>query len=379
MILRRSPVFLAGLLTLSALTVSPAASAQFTILTNQFAGPALVGYGVEMSPFLTAPNAGQPVGDLDDLARKLDALAPQHVRIYVHADWWQPGHEKVRDSFVRTCQLAQSSGATINVTLWSGWEANQAQASSEMTQLLKDLILNRSLTAVRYVTLQNEVNSTKITMEEYNHFYRMFDQDLRGAGIRDKIQIVGGDLVRTRQAEWLRDLATELAPVCDGHSVHFYWSYPDAADAIQRLHGIAAVRDTLPAQGRRPMYITEFGVRGKDWQKPGNDPGVYEDGTPIVQTGIAALQIGWLMTEATRLGFVATVQWEGYDMAYGKRPMHYGIMGEPGAGWPVRPAYHVLRLFTHTIAPCWRALLVEGDSTNVAFAAILVQRAKQPS
>jgi hypothetical protein len=90
----------------------------------------------------------------------------------------------------------------------------------------------------------------------------------------------------------------------------------------------------------------------------------------MTQTGTAALQVGWMMTEATRLGFVATVQWEAYDIAYGKHTMHYGILGEPGEGWPLRPAYHVLRLFTHTISPGWRALQIDGDSTNVAVAAI---------
>jgi hypothetical protein len=51
-------------------------------------------------------------------------------------------------------------------------------------------------------------------------------------------------------------------------------------------------------------------------------------------------------------------------MAYGKHPMHYGIMGEPGEGWPLRPGYQVLRLFTHTIHPGWRALKLDGDLTN---------------
>jgi len=343
---------------------------QIVIHTNDFSGPPIVGYGIEMSPYLTAPNAGQPVGDLDDLEKKLKDLAPQHVRIFVRTDWWQPGNEKIRASFVRTCELAQAAGATINVTLWSGWEAHPSQSSTVMSRLLKDLIVNHSLTAIRYVTLQNEVNSTKITMEEYNAFYRMFDQDLRKDGIRDKIQIVGGDLIRNRQADWLRDLATELSNVCDGHSVHIYWSYTDALDAIKRLRGIAQVSKTLPAPGRRPMYITEFGVRGNDWQGPGKEPGIFSDGTPMTRTPTAALQVGWLMTEATRLGFVATVQWEGYDMAYGKHTMHYGIMGEPGEGWPIRPAYQVLRLFTHTIAPNSRALIIEGDLANIALAAI---------
>src|SRR5580704_8762695 len=132
MILRWWPVLLAWLAILSFLPGAAAGIPQFVVLTNQFAGPPMVGYGVEMSPYLTAPNAGQPVGDLADLEHKLKALAPQHVRIFVRTEWWRPGNEKIRDSFVRTCHLAQSAGATINVTLWTGWEANPPQASAEM-------------------------------------------------------------------------------------------------------------------------------------------------------------------------------------------------------------------------------------------------------
>jgi hypothetical protein len=47
----------------------PASGAEsaFTVVTNQFAGPPLVGYGAQISPYLTAPNQDQPVGDLGDL------------------------------------------------------------------------------------------------------------------------------------------------------------------------------------------------------------------------------------------------------------------------------------------------------------------------
>jgi len=371
MVLRCLSLFFLWLLTQASLSGADMTVSQFTVLTNQFAGPPLVGYGVAISPFLTAPNGGQTVGDLADLGQKLNTLAPQHVRIFVLTEWWRPGNEKLRDSFIRTCQMAQAAGATINVTLWQGWKTNPAQAAQDMAGLLQDLIVKRSLTAVRCVTLQNEVNSTKITMAQYNDFYRRFDQALRSAGIRDRLQIVGGDLVRIKQADWLRDLATELAPVCDGHSIHVYWEYANAPDFIpRRLGEVVALENALPAQGRRPLYLTEFGVRGQGWQVRGQEPGRYEDGTPITQTWVSALQTGWLMIEATRLGFVATVQWEACDVAYGRLPMHYGIIGEASEGWPLRPGYQVLRLFTHTTSPGWRALPVEGDSSGVLLTAV---------
>jgi hypothetical protein len=348
-----------------------AGQAGFVFLTNQFAGPPLVGYGAEMSPYLTAPSEGVPVGDLSDLERKLKALAPQHVRIFVLPKWWEPGNENLRDSFVRTCQMAQSAGATINVTLWHGWTNDPPGSSRRMARLLQDLVRNRSLTAVRYVTLQNEVNSTRITMDSYDAFYRMFDHDLRAVGLRDQIQIVGGDLLRKKEAAWFENLATELADVCDGYSVHMYWEYPQAADYIRRrMNEIALIQDGLPARERRPLFITEFGVRGKDWHERGKEPGVYEGGSPIVQTAVQALQIGWLMTEATRRGYVATVQWEAYDVGYPRIRMHYGLLGEARQGWPLRPAYQVLRLFTHTVASGWRAVRLEGDSSEVALAAV---------
>jgi hypothetical protein len=344
----------------------------FVLYTNQFAGPPLVGYGVEMSPYLTAPSPGVPVGDLADLERKLKALAPQHVRIFVLPEWWQPGNEKLRDSFVRTCEMAQAAGATINVTLWHGWTNDPGGSARQMAHLLQDLIRNRSLHAVRYVTLQNEVNSTRITMERYDAFYRMFDRELRAIGLRSEIQIVGGDLLRKNEEAWFENMATELADVCDGYSVHMYWEYPQARSYLPaRMSEVAAIQEKLSPSARRPLFITEFGLRGKDWHGGGKEPGVYDDGKPVAQSWVYPLQIAWLMIEATRRGYVATVQWEAYDVGYPRIRMHYGLLGEAAEGWPLRPSYHVLRLFTHTLAPGWRALRVEGESSDVVLAAVL--------
>ncbi len=366
----RSLLFL-SLLWLFLCLSARAGTLGFTLLTNQFAGPPLVGYGVQLSPYIAVPGFGQPVGDLADLEKKLKALAPQHVRIFVLNEWWQPGNDRIRDSFIRTCCMAQSAGATINLTLWRGWHKDLAGASTRMVRLLRDLIRNHSLSAIRYVTIQNEVNSTKIPMDRYNAFYRLFDRDLRAARLRDQIQIVGGDLVRNNQATWFQNLATSLADVCDGYSVHMYWEYFQAPNYIpQRFGELAAIQDRLPAQGRRPLYITEFGVRGRDWHGRGKEPGVCTDGTPIAQTEVQALQIGWFMTEATRRRFVATVQWDAWDLGYPFNRMHYGVLGEAREGWPLRPAYHVLRLFTHTIAPGWRAVRLNGDSSDVAVTAV---------
>ncbi len=62
-----------------------------------------------------------------------------------------------------------------------------------------DLIVNKGLTCVKQVTIQNEVNSTKITPDEYRVLYSVFIDRLKELGIRDKIQLVGGDLVQDNQ------------------------------------------------------------------------------------------------------------------------------------------------------------------------------------
>jgi hypothetical protein len=178
-------------------------------------------------------------------------------------------------------------------------------------------------------------------------------------------------LLQKNEGAWFQNMATELADVCDGYSVHMYWEYPQAADYLRRRMGeIATIQAELPTQERHPLYITEFGIRGKDWHTRGNEPGFFDDGTPVAQSWVYALQIGWLMTEATRRGFVATVQWEAYDVGYPRIRMHYGMLGEARDGWPLRPSYQVLRLFTHTSAPGWRALQLEGESSDVALAAV---------
>jgi len=102
-------------------------------------------------------------------------------------------------------------------------------------------------------------------------------------------------------------------------------------------------------------------VRGHDWQRHG--PGFYKDGTPMAQTKVHAQQIGWFMMEAVNHGIVATIQWEAYDMFYDK-PLHCGALGGPEEGWPVRPSYHLLRLFTHTTRPGWNALQITGQRAD---------------
>src|SRR5262249_45459324 len=79
--------------------------------------------------------------------------------------------------------------------------------------------------------------------------------------------------------------------------------------------------------------------------------------------------IAWFMLEAINRGYVATVQWDCYDAHY-DRLMHYGLIDDVYHDWKLKPAYHVLRLFTHTAAPGWRAVPVYAAPGQIRIAAL---------
>ena len=68
-----------------------------------------------------------------------------------------------------------------------------------------------------------------------------------------------------------------------------------------------------PADARKPVYITEFGVRGIR-NLPGSpiQPGYWEDGTQMARTNIAAFQQLWFNLASAQLGYTGTVKWDAY-------------------------------------------------------------------
>jgi hypothetical protein len=115
----------------------------------------------------------------------------------------------------------------------------------------------------------------------------------------------------------------------------------------------------LPADQRRPMYLTEFGFRGK---RVGNEePGRHEDGTVITNKPAYAQACGWRMIDALRNGFVTTLHWDAYDAMYDRSVMKYGMIGGVADGWPLRPHYFLMKMFTHTAKPGWRIVNVVSD------------------
>ncbi|MEO6434763.1 MAG: hypothetical protein ABIP55_03240, partial [Tepidisphaeraceae bacterium] len=296
--------------------VSSAASAQadFTI-TNTPAGPALVGFGAEMNPYLyCSPNWGEVnEQNVKDLEQKVTDLSPQHVRIMFLQHWFDgradgvsKGDAKTADSFIRTCRLAQRAGATINVTNWNGpWDEPEKQMAA-FARTLEELVKKHQLSAIKYITVQNEVNSTKIPMEKYNLLYRTLDAEVKRRGLRERIKIISGDLVGENQQAWFKNIGQNLAEVSDGYSIHVYWDYWDTAKLERRIGEVPGIVASLPAGQQRPLYVTEFGVRGRRME-PRVEPGLHDDGTPIGLKPLTAMQLAWFQMEALNRGYVATV------------------------------------------------------------------------
>jgi len=208
----------------------------------------------------------------------------------------------------------------------------------------------------------------RLTFDQYHRLYRALDAELRRQGIRDQIKIISGDLLSTNQIWWLTDLALNLSDVSDGFSIHAYWDYWDTPKLRRRATEVPPILDGVPVRFRRPLYITEFGVRGFE-ENHKVEPGAFWDDRPIADTNLQAMEIGWFMIEAINQGFVALVQWDMADIWYDRR-MHYGVIGEPGNHWKLKPGYSLLKMFTQTTRPGWSSVRVEGSQADESVAAM---------
>jgi len=324
--------------------------------------PSLVGYGSQFnhSLFLSRLNTLAPT-DGASLQQKVTALGPRIVRIFfpVQAltDWQRLG------SFQQVVRMAQAAGATIEVT-WSGGYANIDSNMSRFARALAVLV-DSGVTNLRWVSLLNEPNSDAwdppVPLDTYERMYRTLDVALRGQGIRDQVHLMGGDLVQTNQTVWLTYMAQHMSDVLDAYSIHIYWDYWDTAKLESRLNEVKAID---LATGPRPIYITEFGVRGirNAFGVTADQPGIWGDlATPMAETNVSAFQLAWFNILASRLGYPATISWDAFNAKYDNGTQDFSCIG-PAPDFQLRPCYWLLRLFTETTEPGWRVVGVPGDS-----------------
>jgi hypothetical protein len=347
-----------------------ARSAHVDVTQNELARsrllvPELGGYGAQFNQHVYAAITAAPVESLPDLEAKAKALEPQLVRIFYND--LQEAQPDALASFIRTVRLAQDAGAIINITYQTAAraKANPPLFMGRFADVIEDLVRARGDTNVRWVTVQNEPNSTNLTLAEYEALYRALDSELRTRGLRPHVGLMAGDLVEgtgdDEQRVWFQYMADHMADIVDAYSVHIYWNYWDIPRMEFRLKDVRQiVTEELPEGARKPVYITEFGVRGiRNLPGKADPPGYWEDGTQITRTNIAAFQQLWFNLESAQLGFAGAVKWDAYWGNYDKTPQSAWLIGPAAEGWPLFPTYHALRLVLQTTERGWQVLGVD--------------------
>jgi hypothetical protein len=334
------------------------------VLVHGFAG-----YGMQFNQHEYADisvAAGVTNANVPEMEQKVIALQPQFVRLF-----FDPSEFLMPDrmaSFVRTAQLAERAGATIDVTWEGGGESRPLTTMERFADVLADLVQNEGVTGLRWATVENEPNTTRLSRWTYMELYRELDRALRERGLRSQIRLLAGDLVGTRsptgqtQEDWFRFMAIHMTNWVDAYSIHVYWDYWHPAKLVRRLTEVRQIVNALPPGGRRALYVAEYGIRGIR-SKDGTtypQPGIYADGTPFEETTINAFQHAWFDLLAPRLGYYGLSKWDGFFGKYDAGTQDFSLIGPPQEGWPLRPVYYLTRLFTQTVKPGWNVIGLTG-------------------
>jgi hypothetical protein len=340
---------------------------EFELARSRLLVPSLGGYGAQFNQHVFANITPAPPGSFPDLEAKVKALEPQLVRIFYNERRETEFPDRM-ESFIETVELANETGAAINITYQSADRAKLQPAlyMSQFAAILEDLVRNRGYSNVRWVTIQNEPNTTLVTLAQYETLNRAMNAQLISRGLRGQIGIMAGDLVESGQGGgqrlWLQYIAAHMNDIVDAYSEHIYWNYWDTARMEFRLKDLhKLVTEELPPNARKPTYITEFGVRGiQNFPgKPAVQPGYWEDGTPIARTNIAAFQQLWFEVLSAQLGFDGTAKWDAYWGKYDSGTQEHWMIGPADEGWPLFPTYHALRLLLQTTQRGWQVLGVD--------------------
>jgi hypothetical protein len=355
---------------------------EFRVQESATLAQSFAGYGGQFNHHVYAAisrAAGVTDDNAKDMEQKMRELHPQFSRIFFNnTAFTDPDRMQ---SFIRTAQLAQSTGTTINVT-WQGGTLSVANGTiPKLAAVLIDLVRNRGITNLRWLTLQNEPNRTRITMAQYEAQYRALDPYIQS--IRGQVKYMGGDLVRApdvgppNQQAWFQYMATKMSDILDAYSIHVFWDYFDTQKLVDRLTEVRAIVNALPQAGRKPLYVAEYGVRGLRTFNgaPAGDPGVWEDGTPMARTNINAFQQAWFDVLAAELGYVGTSKWDSYFGKYDNGTQAYYMIGSPADGWPLYPIYNSMRLLTSTVGAGWRTVNVASVPNTSRLLAAYVGKA----
>jgi hypothetical protein len=349
--------------------------------------PSLVGYGAQFGMHLYAPVTPWPAGvGYGNVEAKVKALEPQLVRIFYNDNWdgnangrfpdWQTNYA----SFVKVVQLAQESGATIDISFQNLGNARLAPepAMAKFADVLEELIRKDGLTNLRWAEVGNEPNDPNgaVTLDQYNTLVRALNAQLVSRGLRDHIHLMGGGLVESVPAKnhyiWMKWIAENMNDVLDGYAEHIYWWYDRPGRLEYRLRDVYnLMKNELPQGQQKPQYMMEFGVRG--FNTCGTKPAfanlyyLDENCTEIWRTNIAAFQQLWFNIDAAQLGVAGTSKWDAFWSRYDNSSATnqlYWMIGPPTEGSPLTPTYYALSLLFHVTAPGWQIIGVEPWESN---------------
>lgn len=332
---------------------------------SQVITPQIAGYGGQLNGRLYAAisrSVGVTEDNVQELQRKFALMQPQIVRVFINiGDLNDPDR---RASLARALLLAQWSGATINLT----WQGGALDVASGTIPKLAAFINEQvpKIGGLRWLTIQNEPNATKLTPAAYEAEYRALDPYL--ANVSGQLRYMGGDLVRgageQSQAYWFQYMAAHMGDLLGAWSIHVYWDYWDTQKIVDRLTEVRRISDSIKPDARRPLYVTEYSVRGLrtfDGISAG-EPGFWQDGTPMAQTNVTAFQQAWFDVLAARLGYLGALKWDLNFAKYDNGTQAHWLIGPPDQGWPAMPSYSALQLFTATVKPGWSVVAVNGDA-----------------
>jgi hypothetical protein len=192
--------------------------------------------------------------------------------------------------------------------------------------------------------------------------YERLDNRLTQKGLRQQIRFMVGDLIREspdNQRQWFEHMDRSLAGLMYAYSTHIYWNYFDERKFEERLTEVRQFVKNLPHTSTKPIFVTEYGVRGHD--RPPAQRVFKPGGQLLSQTNVAAFQQAWFVIRSMQLGYAGTIKW---DCSHGTsdstyKHKHY-VIGPPTAeGWPPYPMYHLMRLFTLTTEAGWKVLALK--------------------
>lgn len=362
---------------------------EHAVNTGELLVASLGGFGVQMNQHLYAAITAAPPASLPDLEQKVKELEPQIVRIFYHGGQETPNAGNLA-SFYKTVELAQAAGAVINVTYQTAagarLPANRVPFMTRFAGVLETAVRGHGATNLRWVTLQNEPNTTGllISASELEMLYRILHDQLVTRGLESQIGLMVGDLVESGNdpglpnanppipphdddhAVWVQYFVDHMSDITDAYSEHIYWNYWDIPRMEFRLRDARKLYfEDVPQAAQRPVYLTEFGVRGYGNLNP-NRPGFLDEArtVQITRTNLAAFQQLWFDLAAAQLGFAGTIKWDAYWSMYDNVTQWAWMIGPASEGWPLFPHYHAMRLLFQTTARGWQVYRVDPWADN---------------